>query len=351
MSRVRALVVVPGRGSYGKHSLGYLRDRGPGCSEILSACAHVRQRSGRPDLHELDDAPSFRASLHLAGEHASLLTAACSLCDYAEIDQERFEIVGVCGNSMGWYSALALSGALPLEDALALIETMGGYQAEALFGGQILYPLHDTDGRSLSKLHRHVQDVLRGAHEAGGRAWWSIDLGTHAVLGADERGLTYLLENLQRQDRGARTFPLRLPMHAAFHTPLMNEVAARALRELASLRFTAPRLPLIDGHGTIYRPRWADPRAIHHYTLSTQVTQTYGYVEGLRTALNYCGPEVVIVLGPGNSLGAPTAAALQREGWRGARDPQTWHALQASDIPVLLSFGLAEQRAQLVTSR
>jgi tripartite-type tricarboxylate transporter receptor subunit TctC len=55
----------------------------------------------------------------------------------AQIDPARFEIVGVCGNSMGWYTALTAGGALPLADGVQLIETFGGWQRDNVIGGQV----------------------------------------------------------------------------------------------------------------------------------------------------------------------------------------------------------------------
>lgn len=348
MTRQRALIVFPGRGSYSRDSLGCLQGRSPRAQEILTRCEELRAQVGRPSLHELDGAPSFRSSLHLAGEHASLLTCAASLCDLAELDRDRFEIVGICGNSMGWYGALSAAGALPLDDALALVETMAGYQAQGVIGGQLLYPLKSEEGSPDPSLLSAVEHALDKIRERGGQAYWSIRLGTHAVIGADALGLDLLSELLPPVKRGARSFPLRLPLHAAFHTPLLQSTSERAQVELRSLRFQAPTTLLIDGRGVVHRTRWADPQGLRDYTLGAQVTQTYDFVLGLRTALATCGPDVVIALGPGNSLGGPILHTLLDEGWRGARDKASFLSLQESEHPALLSFGVPEQRSRLL---
>jgi [acyl-carrier-protein] S-malonyltransferase len=344
----RALVVVPGRGSYGRDTLGILANRAPAAEAVIDACEAWRHAHGRPSLRALDAEPAFKASVHLAGEHASLLTFAASLADLAELDRARFEIVGVCGNSMGWYGALAVAGALPLDDAIALVDTMGWYQRGNVIGGQILYPLLDEAGAPDAAARRAIEAGFDAATARGGRAYLSIDLGSHAVLGADTAGLAALMEMLPPVERGARTFPARLPMHAAFHTPLLAETAAQAQVDLAGLRFSAPRVPLIDGRGVIHRPRWADPEALRAYTLGDQVVAPYDFALGLRTALQHCGPDVVILLGPGNSLGGAAARILQTEGWRGASDRAAFDAVQASDAPALLSFGVKPQRARLI---
>jgi [acyl-carrier-protein] S-malonyltransferase len=343
MTRRRALIVVPGRGSYDRASLGQLAQRSEAATAVIDACDTWRAQHGRTPVRDLDAESSFRASRHLAGEHASLLTLACSLADLADLDADRYEIVGVCGNSMGWYGALAVASALPLADAIALVDTMGAYQEANVIGGQVIYPLFDGEEALADRVERALEQV----RAQGGNAWWSIDLGPHAVLGADEEGVRLLLDTLPPIKKGDRTFPSRLPMHSGFHTPLLQSTSERALVDLSHLSFRAPTVPLIDGRGQIFRPRWADPREIAAYTLGAQVTSVYRFDYGLRTALSHCGPDVVVALGPGNSLGGAIAHALTRERWRGAADRESFNALQRSEEPVLLSFGIPEQRALL----
>jgi [acyl-carrier-protein] S-malonyltransferase len=343
MTARAALLVCPGRGSYDRSSLGGLAGRSPAAQAIIDACDAWRADHGRPTVSALDAAPSFRSKEHVAGENASLLTFAAALADLAELDQDRYEIVGVAGNSMGFYTALAASEALPLEAAIRLVDTMGVWQEGNVVGGQLLYPLSDgigpPDPERLALVEREV--VACGAA-------WSIRLGSYAVLGGDEAACAAIAAALPPITRGERTFPVRLPLHSAFHTPWMAPTRDRAVVALADLPFQAPAVPLIDGRGQVWRPRWADPVALRDYTLDAQVVAPYDFTTSVRTALRHTGAEVVIVLGPGNSLGAPLASVLVTEGWRGLRSREAFDAAQASDDPVLLSFGVSQQRSRLV---
>ncbi len=344
MSRRRALLVCPGRGSYGREQLGYLANR-PAAEELLAACDTWRAARGAPTVTELDSASRFSSKRHIAGENASLLTFACSMADLAELDSSSIEIVGVTGNSMGWYTALAVAGALSLSETIRLVDTMGSYQAGNLVGGQLLYPLVGSDWVHDDALSAEVQRGLESARAAGHVAEWSIRLGGFAVLGADRGGVKHLLEVLEPQSRGPRTFPVQLPLHSAFHTSLLAETSARAKKEL-SLRFQPPRVPLIDGRGHVFRPRWADPAALEDYTLGQQVFATYDYTAALKSALHHTGAELVVILGPGNSLGAPTAQVLVADNWGGLGSKGQFIEAQESE-PTLLSFGLEAQRARL----
>ena len=342
----RALVICPGRGSYARNSLGQLQERSKAVRQIIAQCNDHRRTAGRTPISELDAAETFRGADHVAGENASLLTFACSIADYTDIDLQQYHVVGVLGNSMGWYTALAVAGVLPMEDAIRLVDTMGSYQRKNVIGGQILYPTSDEAWQPNPTLLAHVDAAIANAIETGHAAFSSIRLGGFAVLAGDRSGVRCLLDTLPPQVRGATTFPIQLPYHSAFHTPLMEATALRAQSELKGLRFTRPTVPLTDGHGVIYRPRWADPEALRSYTLGAQVTEMFDYEKALRCAIRHAAPEVIILLGPGNSLGGPTARILVNEHWVGLQDREQFDRHQ-SEEPLLLSFGITRQRAVL----
>ena len=202
----RTLLVCPGRGSYGRASLGYLRSGLAEPSELIRRCDAFRRENGRIPVSELDADTQLRGQRHVAGENASLLTFACSLADRERLDSDRFDVVGVVGNSMGFYTALVVAGALSLDDGIRLVDTMGAYQTNHVVGGQILYP--DSDG---------VEAAIADVRAEGHRAWWSIRLGGTAVLGGDAEAVRMLLRILPKVERGARVFPVQLPLHSAFH--------------------------------------------------------------------------------------------------------------------------------------
>ena len=123
-ARKRCVVLCPGRGSYSKDTLGSLQNV---ISSKLDESDIYRKSLGRPTVREMDASEKFRSSWHIAGENASCLTAGASAADFDQISGD-FDIVGICGNSMGWYTTLGLSRALAFQEMLRLIETMGQYQ-------------------------------------------------------------------------------------------------------------------------------------------------------------------------------------------------------------------------------
>ena len=337
MTRLRALIVCPGRGSYGRAQLGGL----PGNDPILAALDRFRAQLGRPTISALERAPAYAPELHVAGEHASLLTFACTAVDLAAIDDDKVEIVGVTGNSMGFYTALHAAGALDLLDAARLVETLGHYQAGNVIGGQLLYLLVDDDWRSSPAGADAVAAALDhpGVHV-------SIRLGGTIVLGADADGLAHARRVLPPIERGGLRYPALLPLHSAFHTPLMAATAERARGELADLPIRSPAITLIGGDGAVHRP-WANPAALWAYTLGPQIVQPFDFARAIATALGELGPDVIVLPGPGDALGSAIAQILIAGRWRGLGDRAGFVAMQASDRPILLAMQRPEQRARV----
>ncbi|MBK9385097.1 MAG: ACP S-malonyltransferase [Planctomycetes bacterium] len=351
--RPTAVVIAPGRGSYTAAEQGALRrhDADPELRDLaqgwIATFDAERESAGLPLLRDLDQ-PPFRPATHLKGENASALIYATSFLDSLAL-RAHFDIVGVGGNSLGWYSALGVAGALPPEHAHRLIQTMARLQA-GVAGGQILYPRIDEStwlpDAELEAALEGTLHAVRASHgdEALAR---SIELGGYAVLAGTEAGIQAALATLPPLERGAKKYPLRLAMHGPFHTSLLREVSARALEELAELPWSAPELPLVDGRGFLWSPWSADPQALCEYTLGHQVTETFDYSATVRVLLREFAPDVVILLGPGNPLGGPTAQVLLREGWRGMRTRADFDAVQKSERKALVSYGLEAERARV----
>ncbi len=329
--RRRVVLVCPGRGSYGREQLGSLVS-----TPSVAAADALRATLGRPTPTEMDGAPQYSSRLHIAGENASILTAAFTLADRDQLDD--VEVVAVIGNSMGWYTALAVAGALPLADGLRLIETMGQYQAGNVIGGQVLYPLCDEKWRPDPS--PEVDALL----SATPNLYPSIFLGGQLVLGGDPAAVATALATLPARRIGQHEAPMQLPLHSAFHTPLMHDTAARAARALADLDWRPPTIPLVDGRGAIFRPRSADPAGLAAYTLGHQVVAPYDFTASVRVALREYAPDALVLLGPGGNLGGPVAQALIAEGWRALHNKADFLAAQEK-APFVLSMARPEQRA------
>jgi [acyl-carrier-protein] S-malonyltransferase len=332
----RVVLVLPGRGSYGPSSLGSLQLDHP----LIEAAEQLRDEAGLPSLRAIDAASAFDPALHLRPENAAPLTLVTSLLD-AETAMRDHEVVGVVGNSLGWYTALAVSEALPFRDAFRLVSELARLQEqfppEGGTGGQVVYPLSDREWQPDAELRRAVSAVLEG--DAGeGRIFESVELGGYAVLAGDDAGVARLLRELPPLAVGERQYPLRLALHGPYHTPLMAGIAEVAPALLADLDWTRPAITLIDGEGRRWSPFAGDPGALRDYTLGHQLTHPYRFATSVRVALRELAPDLLVLTGPGNSLGGVCGQLVVAEGYRGLRSRRELEIAQSGRRPMLLSM-------------
>jgi acyl transferase domain-containing protein len=323
-----AVLLCPGRGSYTKDELGFLgRTVRPGpVAAALDACDDWRRSQGRPTLREIDGAEKFRPGLHLDGENAAELIYFGTMA-HAEQLRERYDIVAVAGNSLGWYTALPASGALDPTNGWRLVATMAALQKQVA-GGQVLMTNVGEDWKLELELRVATEAVVQALRDRGDETFcdFSIHLGGHEVLAGTEAAVTALLTHLPKVKVGEREFPFRLAGHGPFHTKLCASTSQQAAAMLADLPVGMPRCHLIDGFGNVHSPWSADPPELLHYTTHAQVLETFDFTACVRTAMREFQPDVLLCAGPGTSLRAPVGHTVLAEGWRGLGDKQALFA-------------------------
>ena len=333
MAKERIVVICHGRGTYTRDTSGYLAKYGAPAKNQIAFMDEQRKISGDFTLTELDLMP-FRAKIHMAGEHASPLIYACSLADFLSIDQKIYEIVAITGNSMGWYIALALSGALTHENAYSLINTMGSMMKDDIIGGQIIYSVVDenwhVDEAEKEEVLIEIKNV--GAHV-------SIFLGGYLVIGGEQSVLEKLLKTLPAKDN----YPFQLPFHAAFHTPLLATISRKAFGLLPQSIFQKPSVSLIDGQGQIWSPFSTETEELYNYTLGHQVTNAYDFSTSITVSMKEFCPDKLVLLGPGNTLGGAIGQIMSNNNWLDINSKKAFSSRQKKD-PYLISMGMKDQR-------
>jgi malonyl CoA-acyl carrier protein transacylase len=338
-----AVVIFPGRGTYGKDELGYLARHHADKSSFIASVDQWRAQQRRETVSALDNAKNYSAAKHASSENASALIYTCALADFAAIDREKFDIVAVCGNSLGWYLTLAGAGAVNEANAIRLVDTMGALMEAQGQGGQLIYPFVDEDWRE-SKAHvKAVSDALH-AGRTEGEAYLSIRLGGMAVLAGNEAGMAAMEKVLPKAEG---RYPFRLARHAAFHTPLLQHVSDAAFDALPADMVEAPKVPMIDGQGRIWTPNATDTQALYEYTFGHQIIETYDFSKSVEVAVKEFAPDKLILAGPGATLGAAVAQELIRHRWKGLASKADFSAMQKKD-PFLIAMGRDDQRALAV---
>jgi acyl transferase domain-containing protein len=314
--------------------------------DFLEPIDQGRRSLGFPTIQELDEAAVFKPQLHTLGEHASPLIYACSSTDFFELNTDEYEVVAVTGNSMGWYTTLALASALRDQGGFELIQTMGSMMMGGVLGGQLIYPFVRDDWTMDFEKKSAVLSIVSAIHGSeGAELYVSIELGGYLVLAGNSQGLAQALKQLPKIEH----FPFQLINHAAFHTPLLESVSHRALEALPLELFNSPKIPMVDGRGKIWQPYSTDRAELRKYTLTHQVLETYNFTKALEVAVKEFAPAHLVLLGPGNSLGSATAQTLIQLRWQGLQSKADFTERQKTH-PFILSFGIPEQRMQLVRS-
>ena len=341
----RVAVVCPGRGTYNKDELGYLKKYHADQQNFIHSMDSYRQSRQQPAISELDGAERYQINLHNTGDNASALIYTCALADFLRIDRARYDIVVVTGNSMGWYLALACANVLSLENGMHLANTMGVLMHDHAEGGQVVFPVCNDQWQYDSSLYEALQATVKElTKNSACKIYNSIFLGNMVVLAANKTGVQGLLSELPKvQDR----YPFALPNHGAFHSPLMKPVSEQAKRLLTTDLIHSPSIPLVDGCGRIWQPYSTDPEALYKYTFEHQICETYDYSKAIKVAAKEFAPDRFIVLGPGTTLGPPTAQQFINIHWFGLDSKDAFKDRQSSQ-PVLVSMGIEEQREPIL---
>ena len=340
----KAVIVCPGRGTYNKAELGYLARHHASKAQTLDLFEKERLAAGQSPIRELDSADRFVPDLHTRGDNASALIYAASYCDAIDV-LDAFDVVAVTGNSMGWYTSLAVAGAVSPENGFKIVNTMGRLMQDSLIGGQLVYPTVGDDWRPddamRSNLLNHVAEI--DAHD-NCRLFLSIDLGGMLVLAGNADGLAAFEASVPKvQNR----FPLRLINHAAFHTPLQESVAEQGRAILGDDLFGDCQIPMIDGRGAIWWPQSYAPSDLRAYTLGHQVTASYDFTTAIRVAAQSFAPDVFVLLGPGDTMGGAVAQSLIAVDWQKLDSKTTFQTRQA-ERKILLSMGRDSDRADVL---
>lgn len=331
---VRAAVAFPGRGSYGPGSLGSL----PPTHSWVRRADQLRAEAGLEGLSTIDRAPTFTPAVHLRPSNAWPLTFIASLLDAERIADDH-EVVVVVASSTGWYTALAASGALGFDDAFRLVQEMATAAEEPLADdaapAELVYPLTDDAWDPDEARSTAIDAALE---EAGPSAARSLELGSFSVVAGTAAAIDRIGGALPPVSVGGRAYPLRLSGADAWHTPLRSAAASAAAERIGALSWEKPNVTLVDGRGMRFTPWSTDPAELAAQSLVSHAEAPYDFARAFRVALREYAPEVVLLPGPGASLGTACAQLIVAEGYRGIRSRTEFEAVQSGPAPILLSM-------------
>ncbi len=192
------------------------------------------------------------------------------------------------GHSLGEYSALYCSGALGFEDALRLVMERGRAMNEA--SEKAKGAMAAVIGLEISQ----IRGICEKSSPLGIVQIANINSPTQIVITGDEKAVQGA-SKLASEAGAQRVIPL--PVHGAFHSPLMDSAAKRMKDVLKDVQIRTPNIGFINNADAEFL---ADPDAIRH-SLERQITSCVRWVETVQK-LAASGINQMIEAGPGRVL-------------------------------------------------
>ncbi|MEQ1562668.1 MAG: ACP S-malonyltransferase [Nitrospiraceae bacterium] len=145
--------------------------------------------------------------------------------------------IAVAGHSLGEYSALVAAGGMTYRDAVGIVQKRGRYMAEAVPPGTGLV------AALLGLAADVVKEVCREASAVGVVAAANFNSPGQVVIAGEKAAVERAIE-LAKAKGCKKAIPL--PVSVPVHTPLMQTAADRLAGELAAIRWSDLKMPLIN---------------------------------------------------------------------------------------------------------
>jgi len=202
-----------------------------------------------------------------------------------ELLKEKFPAVkfdATAGLSLGEFTALTAAGAMSFEDGLRVVRQRGKFMQEAC----------DTTKGGMAAVIGLDEAPTREVCAQAGVVLANLNCPGQLVISGEEEKILQACD-LAKAKGARRAIPL--PVAGAYHSPLMASAQPKLAAELATAKFSAPRVPVISNvtaqaHGSDISAR-----------LVEQVTSSVRWEESMRALLAQ-GFTRFIELGPGTAL-------------------------------------------------
>lgn len=239
-----------------------------------------------------------------------------SMAAFTLLEPAGIKPVAVAGHSLGEYSALVAAGGLRFRDAVGLVQKRGCYMSEAVAPGTGLV------AALLGLTAEVVRDVCRLASSAGVVAAANFNSPGQVVI-AGEKAAVERAIGLAKAQGCKKAIPL--PVSVPVHTPLMQQAADRLAKDLAQVRWSDLRAPLVNN---------AEAKAIRRAneiqaSLIRQLPSSVLWEDTVRT-MGTMGVTTFVEVGPGTVLTGLIKRILPDAKLMNVNDPKSLDATLAA---------------------
>lgn len=275
-------LVFPGQGSQSVGMGKSLCEAHPAIKQVYEEASAVL---GYDSATLCFEGPAERLNLTEYTQPALLVSSIAAL---KTLESAGIQPVAVAGHSLGEYSALVAAGGVSFRDAVGLVQKRGRYMSEAVAPGTGLV------AALLGLTPDVVKDVCRAASVVGVVAAANFNSPGQVVIAGEKAAVERAIE-LAKQQGCKKAIPL--PVSVPVHTPLMQRAADRLAKDLAAIRWSDLRAPLINN---------AEARPISraneiHASLVKQLPSSVLWEDTIRT-MGTMGVTTFVEVGPGAVL-------------------------------------------------
>lgn len=275
-------LVFPGQGSQSVGMGKSLCEAHPAIKQVYEEASAVL---GYDSATLCFEGPAERLNLTEYTQPALLVSSIAAL---KTLESAGIQPIAVAGHSLGEYSALVAAGGVSFRDAVGLVQKRGRYMSEAVAPGTGLV------AALLGLTPDVVKDVCRTASVVGVVAAANFNSPGQVVIAGEKAAVERAIE-LAKEKGCKKAIPL--PVSVPVHTPLMQRAADRLAKDLAAIRWSDLRAPLINN---------AEARAISraneiHASLVKQLPSSVLWEDTIRT-MGTMGVTTFVEVGPGAVL-------------------------------------------------
>lgn len=221
-------------------------------------------------------------------EHTQPALLVSSMAALRVLEPTGIKAVAVAGHSLGEYSALVAAGGMTFPDAVGIVQKRGRYMSEAVAPGTGLV------AALLGLAADTVKEVCREAASVGVVQAANFNSPGQVVIAGEKAAVERAIE-IAKAKGCKKAIPL--PVSVPVHTPLMQQAADRLAQDLAAIRCSDLKMPLINNAEARGITRAAEIQA----SLVRQLPASVLWEESVK-AMAAMGVKTFIEVGPGAVL-------------------------------------------------
>ncbi len=249
-------------------------------------------------------------------EHTQPALLVSSMAALRVLEPTGIKAVAVAGHSLGEYSALVAAGGMTFRDAVGIVQKRGRYMSEAVAPGTGLV------AALLGLAADAVKEVCREAASVGVVQAANFNSPGQVVIAGEKAAVERAIE-IAKTKGCKKAVPL--PVSVPVHTPLMQQAADRLAQDLAAIRLSDLKMPLINNAEARGLTKAAEIQA----SLVRQLPASVMWEDSVK-AMAVMGVKTFIEVGPGTVLTSLIRRIVPDAVTMNVNDPKSLDATRAA---------------------